>query len=142
MKVAHKGNSSRLSKEPDEDWRDVASAYESAGDIENAISAYLADVKANALHENSWHRLMVLYRREKKYKQEMETIEKAITVFEELYRPAAKKTVAKKITTLSQALLKSTGLADKKGKQFYQPEPLGKWKNRKILLKKKVDAMK
>ena len=142
MKVASRNNNPRLKKEPDEDWRDVAAGYEYAGDSTNAIRAYQEDLRISPLHENSWHRLMVLYRREKNYRQEWDTLSKAITAFETLYQPGGKKVVAKKITTLSQALLKSTGLADKKGKQIYQPEPLGKWYKRKALLKKKMDSMK
>jgi hypothetical protein len=31
-----------------------------------------------------------------------------------------------------------TGLADRKGKAFYLPEPLAKWQRRKDLLEKKM----
>jgi hypothetical protein len=36
--------------------------------------------------------------------------------------------------------MKSTGLADRKGKLVYQKEPLGKWNKRLLVVQKRIKA--
>jgi len=141
MKVVHNSfKKIRLTKGDDEDWRDIGEQYEREGSFYEAIQAYLNDLKINPLHENSYHRIMVMYRRQKDYKKEWDILQQAIAVFEKFYQPGAKKEVPAKIQRLSKALLKTTGLTDAKGKSVYAPEPLGKWYKRKQLLKKRIDS--
>jgi hypothetical protein len=143
MRVVHNSTKKiRLTKEPGDDWRDLAKEFEQNEDYAEAMEAYHQDVKENPGHENSWHRLMVLYRKERNYKKEWETITDAIAAFEKLYTPGGKKAHGKKIETISKALMRSTGLTDRKGKPVYQPEPLGKWYRRRELLKKKMNGTK
>ena len=140
MRVVH--NSSRkkekLTKEPDEDWRDIGKDKEAEGLIEQAIEAYENDLKESPLHENSWNRLMILHRKQKDYKKESLVLAKAISVFAKLYAGGKKTVHGKKVQLLSKALLKAAGLTDKKGKSIYSPEPLGRWSKRLEVVKKKL----
>ncbi|MET0635475.1 MAG: hypothetical protein ABWZ25_05580 [Chitinophagaceae bacterium] len=141
MRVVHNSSKKlKLTKDPDEDWRDIARDYEYNEDYAEAMEAYHQDLKVNPTHEGSWHRLMILYRKEKNYKMEWQVINEAIGVFEKLYTPGSGKLKGKKVEAISKALMKTTGLTDKKGKPLYQPEPLGKWYRRRTLLKKKMSS--
>lgn len=143
MRVVHNSTKKlKLTKEPDEDWRDLAKAYEQNEDYAEAMEAYHEDLKANPAHENSWHRLMILYRKEGNLKKEWEVLNAAIDAFEKIYSPTGKKVHGRKVESISRSLMKSTGLTDKKGKAIYQPEPLGKWHRRKLLLAKKIASKK
>ena len=85
---------------------------------------------------NGYNRLMILYRKQKEYKKELRLIDTAIRVFEEKFRKKQPR-FNKKVTSLSKALLKATGLADKKGNNIYEWGELAKWKKRKELLLRK-----
>jgi hypothetical protein len=65
-------------------------------------------------------------------------IKKAINAFEDMYASSVKTPKNKKVSHLSNAFLKMTGLADKKGKLLYLPEPLTKWNRRKAIIEKRL----
>lgn len=143
MKVVHNNSKKRakLTKEADEDWRDIGRAKELAGLPEEAIEAYENDLRASPLHENSYNRVMILHRKLKNYKEEAAVLHRAIRVFEDLYSGGKKKlTHGTRVRNLSKALLLSTGLTDKKGKSVYQPEPLGRWNKRLLTVNKRLKA--
>ena len=143
MKVVHNSKrKTKLTKEPGEDWRDLGKQFEADGSFDDAIEAYENDLRANRLHENSWHRLMVLYRKQKLYDKEWKLLGEAIETYEKFYQPGNKKAHGKKVLSISKALMKSTGLTDTKGRSTYQPEPLGKWYKRKATLQKKLGTNK
>jgi hypothetical protein len=81
---------------------------------------------------------MILYRKAKPYKDEMRIIKAGIKAYENFYKTKSKRLRSRKIAEISNAFLKSTGLADKEGIPVYDPEPLGKWKKRKALVEKKI----
>lgn len=121
----------------DSDWLTIAEAHEHEGELAEAADAYEKLVKAYPLNEKAYNRLMMLYRQLKEYKKELKIVNTAINAFEESY---AKKhrSPGKKITQLSKALQKAAGLTDKKGKDVYEPEPLARWKKRKIIVMKRL----
>lgn len=116
----------------------LAKQAESEDDYEEAIELYQQVVKADNVNEPAYERLMILYRRLKFYKEELKVINAGIKAFEKLHKPAGKSAKAKKIAALSQKLLRSTGLADKKGNMLYEPEPIARWKKRKAVVEKKL----
>lgn len=141
MRVVHNSTKKlKLTKEPEEEWKDLARKYELDEHYAEAMEAYHLDVRANPSHENSWHRLMILYRKEKNPVRELQVIDDAIAAFEKIYAPGGKKVHGKKVETISRAFMKSTGLADNKGKAVYRPEPLGKWHQRRQLLAKRMSV--
>ena len=111
---------------PDELDLSVAREFEAAGDTDSALSIYLRLLKKEPLNDKIYDRLMILYRKLKEPKKEMEILNQGMRKFEERYAKKHK-TPPVRITQLSSALLKATGLADKKGKSLYAPEPLGRW---------------
>jgi tetratricopeptide (TPR) repeat protein len=112
---------------------------EKEGKLEEAAEGYEEILKDHPLNSRAYDRLIIVYRKLKEYNKELATVERAIKHFEEKFnkeQPAYNKRVA----TLSKALLKATGLSDKKGNNLYQPGELLRWKKRKDLLIKKLKS--
>jgi len=115
-----------------------AREMESAEDQQKAIAFYEKIINQDPVNEEAYRRLMIIYRKQKNYKKELAVIRAGIKAFENLYQPSAGLVANKKIKALSKALLKSTGLADKKGNPLYQKEPIGSWTRRKLIVEKKL----
>ncbi len=109
-------------------------------DLEQAASLYKQAIQVEPDNEVGYNRLMIIYRKLKDYKEELRVINNGIEFFEAQYANKAKELFdnRRKISQLSNALMKSVGLADKKGKNIYVPEPINKWKKRKEVVEKKV----
>ena len=135
MKVVH---NSLKEKQTKYEWLEQAKELEHAGDLAQAASLYEKVIKADAVHEFAYDRLMIIYRKEKEYKKELALIRAGIKAFEELYETTAKRTPDKAVMRLSKALLRAAGLADKKGHQLYEREPIGRWNRRKKVVEKKL----
>lgn len=120
------------------EWFAFAKEQEQKGELEEAAFAYEKVISLAKLNEPAYNRLMIIYRKLKDYKKESAIIRKAINAFETSYNRQAGKSRGKKIAALSKTLMKLTGLADKKGKVLYDPEPLGRWKRRKAVVDKRL----
>lgn len=112
-------------------------------DIDAAIKQYEDNIKAGSRDQNSFERLMILYRKQKKYKDELRVINRAIKVFTEDYARHQKNQIVtarnkKQVKELSAAIMRKAGLTDKKGNETYLPEPIGKWTKRKAVVEKKL----
>ena len=105
-------------------------------DVATAIKEYEDAIKKNALAEKAYDRLMILYRKEKNYKKELRIIIAGIKAFESFYK--SKKSRSKKIADISQKLNRSFGFTDKKGNSLYDPEPIARWKKRKLIVENKI----
>jgi tetratricopeptide (TPR) repeat protein len=101
-----------------------------------AIKDYEEVIKTNPLTEKAYDRLMILYRKEKDYKSELRIINTGIKIFENFYK--SRKSGSKKIAELSKKLNRSFGFTDKKGNALYDPEPIARWKKRKITVQKRI----
>jgi hypothetical protein len=134
MKVVHK----QETIETKNDLLKRAMEAEQGGELKQAATLYQKVVKMNPTDEVAYNRLMLIYRKEKDYKKEMATIRAGIKAFEELYDTSSRFKANTSIARISKRLLKSTGLANKKGESIYQAEPLGKWKRRKLIVEKKL----
>lgn len=110
---------------------------EEAGNIDEAISTYQKVISADPYNEDAYERLMIIYRKRKDYKKELGIIDKGLRSFEKLYQPKATDRL-KKVAEISLKLAKSVGLADKKGEATYDPEPIAKWKKRRLIVEKKI----
>ena len=119
---------------------DQARESESQGKLEDAAVRYEQLVKENSSDQLVFDRLMIIYRKLKLYKDELRIINKAIKVFEDLHKKPARRNRKKqqKLTTLSDAFMKSAGLKDKKGNLVYIPEPLSRWMKRRSIVEKKL----
>ena len=111
----------------------------------NAVLNEAAKAWEKILHEHpsnarAYDELMKIYRKQKDLKKELKTINSAIRVFGEIFRKK-KPVYDKKIISLSKALLKATGLADKKGENVHQLGELSRWKKRKELVEKRMKKL-
>jgi tetratricopeptide (TPR) repeat protein len=116
-----------------------ASSAEKSGDLELAEKLYKQEINKNAFNASVYTRLMIIYRKQKKYKEELEIINKALKHFKEHQEEQlSSKTKNAVIKKLSKSLNKSLGLIDKKGNFLYEPEPIPTWKRRKATVEKKL----
>jgi len=116
--------------------RNAAGEKERAGDFAAAIGLYQQCIKRRPRQEWAYHRLMILYRKQKEYKKEMATVKTAIKVFEALYKP--KQIVSRMVAVLSKQIIKAMDLANDKGKQRVDMGPLSKWRKRLQFLEKRL----
>ena len=119
----------------------LAAEEETKGNIDGAIKYYEEAIKDERADEMPYNRLMIIYRKEKKYKDELRVINKGIKVFSQFYKKTTAKTAkGKKLSDLSDAFMMSAGLKDRKGTLVYQPEPIGTWIKRKAVVEQKEAA--
>ena len=129
-----------MSKQTNRTLKEILTEAREAENIENieeAIRLYQLAISTDHLNEDAYNRLMVIFRKLKDYKKELHIIKEGIKVFEEYYESRIPKK-SKTITSISNKLNKSFGLADKKGNSIYSPEPIAKWKKRKLVVEKKL----
>lgn len=108
-------------------------------DLELAEKLYLKQMKLKAFNAPVYTRLMILYRKQKKYKEELEIINKGLQHFKQHdAENTARKKSSASIKKLSKSLNKSLGLTDSKGNFLYEPEPIPTWRKRKITVEKKL----
>ena len=112
-----------------------AGELEKQGRLEEAAEVYEAAIRSKPHDEHPYQRLMIIYRKLKQPKDEVRVIKAGLSVFESLY---LKKSRNKKLTALSNALMKSAGLSHSKGKPVYFPEPINKWRKRLELLQERM----
>ena len=113
-----------------------AQQAEEKEDISLAIKDYEEAIQKNPLAERAYDRLMILYRKDKNYKKELQLINSGIKAFEKFYK--SRKSNSKKIADISKKLNRSFGFTDKKGNAVYDPEPIARWKKRKITVEKRL----
>ena|SRR5687768_9701278 len=115
-----------------------AKLAEEEGNIEEATALYEKAIKQKPLLEQPYNRLMVIYRKDKKYKEELRVIDKALDRFIKHY-DKKKETfkVPDKVARLSKALLKKIGDGNKASENSY-PQPVQKWLTRKSTVEKKL----
>jgi tetratricopeptide (TPR) repeat protein len=113
-----------------------ADEAEANEDISIAIKNYEEAIEKDPIAEKAYDRLMILYRKEKDYKKELRLINAGIKAFENFYK--SRKSGSKKIAEISKKLNRSFGFTDKKGNAVYDPEPIARWKKRKITVEKRI----
>jgi hypothetical protein len=123
---------------PNNELINDAKQAEENNELEQAAVLYEKVLQNDPIQQNVYDRLMIIYRKLKQYKLELKTINNGIKAYENYYKPKVRGAKAKKVEAISAALLRSTGLTDKKGNHLYDPEPIGKWKKRKLVVEKKL----
>lgn len=109
-------------------------------DLETAAKNYEQAIKQEPLDENSYNKLMIIYRKLYQFEDELRIINKGIKSFGDFNQKKSNKIIGKrqKLVQLSNALAKSLELKDKKGNELFQPEPIAKWMKRKKIVEKKL----
>src|SRR5688572_15287542 len=109
------------------------------------LEQYKQEVQKGAINTLAYERLMVHYRKEKDYQEELKVIKKGISTFKKHYSDLQKTAIKKKkgkIHELSRMFSKTAGLTDKKGNEIYLPEPLPKWIKRQTTVEQKLKRNK
>ena len=108
--------------------------------LEDAAGFYEQLIREKVADDFPFDRLMIIYRKLKRYKDELRVINRGIKVFEDHYnKPASRnKQKQEKLATLSNAFMKTAGLKDKKGNLLFIPEPIAKWMKRRSVVEKKL----
>ena len=119
----------RMAKEAEED-----------GDINNAVRFYEQNIGEDYADKFAFERLMIIYRQQKEYKNELRVIKRGIEVFQQNFKERVKHSLAKrvgdrKLEQLSQAIIKITG---QKKDEHHFPDPIDKWLKRKEIVEKKI----
>ena len=115
-----------------------AKTAEEDGDPDEAIQLYEKAIKQKPLLEQPYSRLMILYRKNKQYKDELRVINKALELFMDHYDKRKKSFKGNTtIARLSKALLKSIDNDAKQLENSY-PKPIAKWERRKQTVEKKL----
>jgi tetratricopeptide (TPR) repeat protein len=109
-------------------------------DLETAAKTYERAIKQEPHEEVPYDRLMIIYRKQYRYEDELNLINKGIGAFESFYKKKSQKIVSKnkEAEKLSMSLAKSLGLTDKKGNDVYHLGPVDKWLKRKAVVEKKL----
>jgi len=136
MKVAH------INKENEQlsfsDCLVKAKEFELNNNVDEAIRMYHKCIDLTPASEFAYNRLLILYRKSKQYKKELAVIKQGIRFFNNLFTKQKKLKRNNTITRLSNALMKSTGLADNKGNALFEQQPILKWKQRALLVEKRL----
>jgi tetratricopeptide (TPR) repeat protein len=117
-----------------------AKEVEESQEFGQAAEIYEQVLKKDTLEDEAYDRLMIVYRKLKEYEKELAVIDRGIAAFEEFYQSKVSK--SKKVIEISNKLAKSFGLIDKKGNSTYDPEPIGKWKKRRLVVEMKMKPKK
>lgn len=111
----------------------------------SASPYFEAQVKAGVIDPVPYDRLMIAYRKEKNYPDELRVIKRAIAVFGH-HLKSVQKDILKghrkrsSIAELSNSISRHTGLIDKKGNSQHIPEPIAKWIKRQTTVEQKIKA--
>jgi len=113
-----------------------AKQAEEDGDLEKAAKKYNDLIRQDPHHEFPYDRLMIIYRKQKRYEDELKLINKGLKAFGDVYKKRSEKFISKhkELGRLSNALIKKAGLH----KNEFTPEPIAKWLKRKEIVEKKM----
>jgi tetratricopeptide (TPR) repeat protein len=116
-----------------------ARALERADDLSEAGKLYSKIVAAAPLHVAAYNRLMIVYRKQKEYRKELQLINQAIKAYEDglAERQQAWTKSNRKAAKLSKTLASKLGLVDKKGTPVYEQD-IERWRKRKQTVTKRV----
>jgi len=120
---------------------DAARKAELDGELEKAIKLYEQNIREDYAEEFAFERLMIIYRKQKEYEDELRVINRGIELFEQNIEEHLKHSLArhvdgKKLEQLSHAILKTSGL---KKEELHFPDPIDKWIKRKEIVEKKLE---
>jgi len=123
-----------------EERNKIAKEAEEDGDINKAARFYEQNIKEDYADKFAFERLMIIYRKEKEYKNELRVIKRGIEVFQQMFKDRVKHTLARRVSDrkleqLSNAIIKVSG---QKKEALHFPDPIDKWLKRKEIVEKQL----
>jgi tetratricopeptide (TPR) repeat protein len=114
---------------------------EEQDNLDKAIRLYEQNIREDYSDEYAFERLMIIYRKQKQYKDELRVINRGIEVFQHNLKEHLKQTLSrhidgKKLEQLSNAILKKTG---SKKQELHYPDPIDKWMKRRETVQEKLE---
>ena len=105
-----------------------------------AVNIYATLIKRKPTDDHNYSRLMMLFRKLKQPRKELQVINEGIRSVSAAYHNQGQKHFANNATAkrISNALLKSLGMKDQKGKFVFEPVVVERWKKRKELMLKRM----
>jgi len=122
----------------------TARQAEKEGDINKAVRFYEQNISEDYSDRFAFERLMIIYRKQKEYKNELRVIKRGIEVFQQTFKERVKHSLAKRVSDrkleqLSNAIMKASG---QKKEELPFPDPIDKWLKRKEIVEKKLKSKK
>ena len=115
---------------------------EDEDDVSSAIRHYETAIDYKYPDPLPYKRLMILYRKEKNYKDELRVIKSGLDAIINDIDLRKQQNFSsrnlRKVKELSNAFIKTAGSKDKKDFKTYYPEPVPSWLKRKELVEKKI----
>jgi len=110
------------------------------GDLKKAVRLYEDNIKEDKADKFAFERLMVIYRGQKEYKNELRVINRGIDLFrremeKHVSHSLSRRVDSKKLKHLSQAIIKKSGLEKD---ELHFPDPIDKWLKRKKIVEEKL----
>ncbi|MCG2613108.1 hypothetical protein LZZ85_02415 [Terrimonas sp. NA20] len=139
MKVAHQNKELPVSGE---DILKQAQRFEKDGELADAAKLYLRHLKMLPGNEYAFSRLMIIYRKQRDVEKELAVIDRAIKALQAIFKKSLKVAPTRKTVEISRKLMKAMGLADNRGVELNEREPLRKWRKRKELLERRLHGAK
>ena len=123
-----------------EERNKTAMQAEREEDVNKAIRFYEQNIREDHADKFAFERLMIIYRKDKEYKNELRVIKRGIEVFQKKFKERVKHSLArrvsdKKLEQLSNAIIKISG---QKKEELHFPDPVDKWLKRKEIVEKKL----
>ena len=117
-----------------------ATEAEENDDLKKAIRLYEQNIKEDYADEFAFNRLMVIYRKQKAYADELRVINRGIEIFRSkmerhLEQSLHRRGNLEKVAQLSRAILRKSGV---KKENLSFPDPIDKWMKRKKIVSEKL----
>lgn len=124
-----------------EERNNEARLAEQDNDLNKAIKLYEQSIREDYADEFAFERLMIIYRKQKEYGDELRVINRAIKVFQQSMEDHLKHSLArhidgKKLEKISNAIITRSGL---KKEEVHFPDPVDKWIKRKEIVEQKME---
>jgi len=122
----------------------TARQAEKDGDTNKAVRFYEQNISEDYADRFAFERLMIIYRKQKEYKNELRVIKRGIEVFQQTFKERVKHSLAKRVSDrkleqLSNAIMKASG---QNKEQLPFPDPIDKWLKRKEIVEEKLKSKK
>lgn len=137
LKAAHSGRPKLNVSISYFELRNAALKKEKDGDFINAVKLYQQCIKMRPHNSFAYSRLMMLYRKQRKYEDERKIIETAIKTFQSFFKGG--RIVSKTVSSLSKKITRATGLSDQRGNIIFNIEPILTWQKRLVFVKKRLN---
>jgi len=119
---------------------EAARQAEKNHDVRKATQLYEQNIRQDYADKFAFDRLMIIYRKQKKYKEELKVINRGLEVFQtqmenRLAHSLKQRIKPEALRQLSKAIINRAGLKDE---DLLPADPVGRWMKRKLVVNQKL----